>query len=54
MIKQPHGISLLHSEPLTSKVMEREREEREREREREREDISRTKLIQTKIGCFTT
>ena len=49
MIKQPHGISLLHSEPLTSKVMERERE-----REREREDISRTKLIQTKIGCFTT
>ena len=47
MMKQPHGISLLYSEPLTSKEMERERE-------REREDISRTKLIQTKIGCFTT
>ena len=26
MIKQPHGISLLYSEPLTSKEMERERE----------------------------
>ena len=49
MMKQPHGISLLYSEPLTSKEMERERE-----RETEREDISRTKLIQTKIGCFTT
>ena len=39
MIKQPHGISLLHSEPLTSKEMERERK-RERERERKKEKIS--------------